>query len=572
MVEILAGVFCFHTGKMECIDMNASEIKSIISEFHQLPYKSVLISGAWGIGKSYAVENALPDDSCMISLFGIKKAEDIYHDLFFRMFGKSKEKMTAVASKIFDGAVSVLGEFFSAAKAVGEIKDALTSIVAEKDLLFQGLKKLDTPYIIAFDDLERLPDNIDISEVFGIIEELKKYEHLKVIIVANLNEMRVHKNTFESYSEKVIDRVYKITEPSFDVNWDELGIDSMFAKEFMSRHKVKNLRTMKKAQDFYEDVRINGGIDNEKFLYAVQHLCYGVVVEIIDELYKENMSEAEAKTMSRMELGLAKVRALLPSRISMNYLTGVWCSSSLMSMIEKYYSESGVFDKEQYRAEYEVFLKAGEVNNFYKTEMEIRDVVSHWKEWFVAAKNARELSRFAEEAVGWTELLKEPTEEIIYEFKKRLAEMLWNIAIQKGTSIFTLDDYSYHTNYGVVSEATHEVVKSLREKIVLKYIDDLVDSMNGRRAFEVSYQLRQCYQNTYYSEIVKVNSAKLLRRESFPIDEMTEEKYHTCYNVLYILRKTDQNSYDQFVEELLEQCDKMAAHRIKIINRDIDEK
>lgn len=552
--------------------MNACEIKSVISEFHKLPYKSVLISGAWGIGKSYAVEKALPDDSCVISLFGIKKTEDIYHDLFFRMFGKSKEKMSAVASKIFDGAVSVLGEFFTAAKAVGDIKGALTSIVSEKDLLFQGLKKLDTPYIIVFDDLERLPENIDVSEVFGIIEELKKNEHLKIIVVANLNEMGVHEKTFESYSEKVIERVYKITEPSSDVDWGELGIDPVFAKEFTSRHKVKNLRTMKKAQNFYEDVRINGGIENVEFLSAVRQLCYGVVVEITDELYKENLSEAEAKSMSRMELGLAQVRALLQSRISRNYLAGVWCSGSLMSMIEKYYSESGVFDKDQYRAEYEVFLKAGEVNNFYKSEEEIRDVVSHWREWFESANNARELSRFADEAVGWTELLGEATEDIIAEFKKRLTEMLWNIAVQNGTGILTLDDYSYHTNYKAVLEATREVVKSLREKLVLKYINDLKISMNGRRAFENSYQLRQCYQNTYYCEIVKANSAKLLRRESFPIDEMTEEKYHTCYNVLYILRKTDQDKYDQFVEELLEQCDKMAAHRIKIINRDIDEK
>lgn len=552
--------------------MNACEIKSVISEFHKLPYKSVLISGAWGIGKSYAVEKALPDDSCVISLFGIKKTEDIYHDLFFRMFGKSKEKMTDVASKIFDGAVSVLGEFFSAAKAVGEIKNALTSIVAEKDLLFQGLKKLDTPYIIVLDDLERLPENIDVSEVFGIIEELKKYEHLKIIVVANLDEMGKHKKVFESYSEKVIDRVYKITEPSFDVDWGELGIDPEFAKEFTSRHKVKNLRTMKKAQNFYEDVRINGGIEDEDFLYAVRQLCYGVVVEITDELYKESLSEAEAKAMSRMELGLAQVRALLQSRISRNYLAGVWCSGSLMSMIEKYYSESGVFDKDQYRAEYEVFLKAGEVNNFYKSEEEIRDVVSHWREWFETANNARELSRFADEAVGWTELLGEAIEDIIAEFKKRLTEMLWNIAVQNGTGILTLDDYSYHTNYKAVLEATREVVKSLREKLVLKYINDLKISMNGRKAFEISYQLRQCYQNTYYCEIVKANSAKLLRKESFPIDEMTEEKYHTCYNVLYILRKTDQDRYDHFVEELLEQCDKMAAHRIKIINRDIDEK
>ena len=55
--------------------MNASQIDEILKNLHKMPYRCVLISGDWGVGKSYTVNKALPECSCVVSLFGIRSTE-----------------------------------------------------------------------------------------------------------------------------------------------------------------------------------------------------------------------------------------------------------------------------------------------------------------------------------------------------------------------------------------------------------------------------------------------------------------------------------------------------------------
>lgn len=73
--------------------------------------------------------------------------------------------------------------------------------------------RFDSTYIIIIDDLERRSENILLKEIFGVIEELKKCNYVKVIVIANLNELNPQNiDIYHRYSEKVIDRVYHITE------------------------------------------------------------------------------------------------------------------------------------------------------------------------------------------------------------------------------------------------------------------------------------------------------------------------------------------------------------------------
>lgn len=59
--------------------MRASEIDNIINKFKadNSPYRCILISGYWGVGKTYEVRRACKDD-IYISLFGLSSADDIY--------------------------------------------------------------------------------------------------------------------------------------------------------------------------------------------------------------------------------------------------------------------------------------------------------------------------------------------------------------------------------------------------------------------------------------------------------------------------------------------------------------
>lgn len=39
--------------------MRADYIETIVKKMNELPYRAILFDGTWGIGKSYAINNAL---------------------------------------------------------------------------------------------------------------------------------------------------------------------------------------------------------------------------------------------------------------------------------------------------------------------------------------------------------------------------------------------------------------------------------------------------------------------------------------------------------------------------------
>ena len=64
--------------------------------------------------------------------------------------------------------------------------------------------------------------------------------------------------------------------------------------------------------------------------------------------------------------------------------------------------------------------------------------------------------------------------------------------------------------------------------------------------------MRQYYDNTYYKEIIDEQIEELLLRSSFPIDNMNENKYHTCYNILAVLYKHNRDILLKYCDELNE--------------------
>ena len=101
---------------------------------------------------------------------------------------------------------------------------------------------------------------------------------------------RTKKVVFEKYNEKVIERIYHITERAEKVTWSKMNIHADFVEKFLEIHKVKNLRALEKAQRFFEDVKLFCNNDmSEQFKEELRLICFAVVVESIENLYyKEN--------------------------------------------------------------------------------------------------------------------------------------------------------------------------------------------------------------------------------------------------------------------------------------------
>ena len=206
--------------------MKADSIQQVIYNLSDLPYRAVLFDGVWGIGKSYAVNEAVEGNPnvCKISMFGLKDTQQIYHEALFQLALKNN-----VGGKIGEIADNVLDGLSRVWEKVGQAKAVVQSIANERELFLLLSKEFTSLHIIVIEDLERMKKDLNLEEVFGVIEELKQCNYVKVILVANTKELnQEQKELFEKYREKVIERTYQITEHAEHVAWSKLGIQADF--------------------------------------------------------------------------------------------------------------------------------------------------------------------------------------------------------------------------------------------------------------------------------------------------------------------------------------------------------
>ena len=206
----------------ERYSMKADNIEKIISDIDCLPYRAILFDGTWGIGKSYAVNEALTENSnvCKISMFGLKDPKQIYHEALFQLALKNNigGKIGEIANNVLDGLSKIWDK-------VGQAKEVVQSIANERELFLLLSKEFSSVHVIVIDDLERMSDDIRLEELFGIIEELKQCNYVKVIVIANTNEIQPDKKVvFDKYNEKVLERIYHITERAEKVEWSKMNL------------------------------------------------------------------------------------------------------------------------------------------------------------------------------------------------------------------------------------------------------------------------------------------------------------------------------------------------------------
>jgi hypothetical protein len=173
---------------------------------------AVIISGDYGIGKTYYFKNKLfpivretlvPNSinkekyyPILISLFGIKSVEEIQKHIFLELFPLLKNKGVKIASDIGKSLIKV----FSGLDIEQYLNDADSS---SSDVI--NYNKL----LLCFDDIDRKSNDLQIKELFGFINNLVENSNTKVIIIANEDKLRkegdkIDKNTYSTLREKVI--------------------------------------------------------------------------------------------------------------------------------------------------------------------------------------------------------------------------------------------------------------------------------------------------------------------------------------------------------------------------------
>ena len=553
---------------MERYSMKADNIKNIISDIDHLPYRAILFDGTWGIGKSYAVNEALEANPnvCKISMFGLKDPKQIYHEALFQLALKNNigGKIGEIANNVLDGLSKIWDK-------VGQAKEVVQSIANERELFLLLSKEFTSVHIIVIDDLERMSDDINLEDIFGIIEELKQCNYVKVIVIANTDEIQSDKKVvFEKYNEKVIERIYHITERAEKVTWSKMNIHADFVEKFLEIHKVKNLRALEKAQRFFEDVKLFCNSDmSEQFKEELRLICFAVVVESIENLYYKEIDSDNTNTDS-VEKMTNTIGNMLQHRIG-RYLYGIKCSTNLVEMILKYYEE-GVLNEEQLEAEYKLFLNSGGKSNYYKSDEEIRSVLPILREKMLEAKSLAELNEFADAYVVWSDVLEENNESVLSEYRNILEEMLEKTVLDGKEEMLSYSYDLFHMSAEQIKRIYQEENKEMMKFLIETYVGYLKKTTHGKRAYEYSYKLRNNFDSSYYQDIIISEIDNLYNKISFPVDNVDEDRYHTCYNIMYVLYHSDAEKFLQYCEKIKEDCDHMSRHRIEVLVEEIVKK
>lgn len=148
---------------------------------------AIMLSGEWGSGKSYYIENELvpflkqKDAACVVvSLYGLEDTSEISKSIYMELrmrtlAGKASETVTTgrvIAKNVIRNIAGIAGISFNIPE--DELKELYESIDLKDKLLI-------------FEDIER--SDINVTKLLGYVNGLVERDGVKVLLVANENEI-----------------------------------------------------------------------------------------------------------------------------------------------------------------------------------------------------------------------------------------------------------------------------------------------------------------------------------------------------------------------------------------------
>ena len=131
---------------------------------------------------------------------------------------------------------------------------------------------------------------------------------------------------------------------------------------------------------------------------------------------------------------------------------------------------------------------------------------------------------------------------------------------------------AFHIQSSTNQSVVKDVYKVVTEKVINEHIKYLSENTRGDQAFQYSYNLRKFMDNVFFQNDISGNVDSLYNEKSFPIYDVTEQRYWTAYNIMYVLYHENKDRFLDYCKELKTHCDNMATHRIDVILGEITSK
>ena len=230
---------------------------------------ALLITGEWGVGKTYFFNNILSKEiekvstkenesvkykPIRVSLSGVTSIDDIERRIV--------EELYPSLNKGLKWGKGILKFVLS----VPKIKEYIPEI-PNSDVIGSETDNL----VICFDDLERRSKTFPIDSLIGYINNLTENNNLKTIIIANTN--KIEDESFDEIKEKLIGR-----EIEYKINIEEV-FDTLIQSEFQSFSEYTKFLQKEKnfICSFFQDYK---NIRTLKFILTRYHDIYSQIEKI----------------------------------------------------------------------------------------------------------------------------------------------------------------------------------------------------------------------------------------------------------------------------------------------------
>ena len=240
-----------------------SEFLQYYYELEKPPEYAVLLTGLWGSGKTWFVENFIkqvdgkPKEILYISLYGVKSFKDIDAEFFRLLHPVLSSKQMQLLGRFTKGMLKATINF----DINGDSKPDVSATGGLPDVLFEQVD-LSVSRMLVFDDLERC--SIPIHDLMGYINQLVEHGKFKAILIANEKEIHPQepndnspRSSYRCIKEKLIGRTFEVIPeltPALECFINDLPSDSIRAlvkenesivTQVYESSKFKNLRLLR---------------------------------------------------------------------------------------------------------------------------------------------------------------------------------------------------------------------------------------------------------------------------------------------------------------------------------------
>ncbi len=273
--------------------MKTKDIENIIENFIVSESSAILLDGAWGIGKTYAIQQLLLEDrykkeiydNCnmhYISLFGFKDIDVLHKELYVKFNPKKAKALKALSYVSLAVSFNNIGIGINTSNIRQDIEDNQSK---------KQLNKNDYKNIIIFDDIERIAANEnELIELLGYFNRLIN-DGIKIISICNSAEIKKNnKEVFDNFKEKIFDRIYEINENNLEV------IEKIFGNEYylLTKEDItffeQNLRFVKKTKIFIDEITRILSIKQNLSATEKRKICTMCIL-VVKEVFTKKFSE-----------------------------------------------------------------------------------------------------------------------------------------------------------------------------------------------------------------------------------------------------------------------------------------